>query len=308
MFVQMATIKARRSLLWIVLLVAIAACQRNDQTAAATISASDSSTDISQDDERVTEQVMAVATETPSPTETPAPPEAVCEELSYDVDGNPLAVELCVPGGEVKDKLPAVLVLPGWQGLNYPEPPDDWDEQWEKQASLSEIADVIGWRLQEDLAQAGYIALAVNYVHFRNQSWNGARIFWNPAITTSVQVLREDPRVDPERIALVGYSFGANAAIHVMVEITDFKTAVWISGQFEPWMTEVTGPFPPMLLLHGEDDETVNPRNARFLHQKLEEIGADSTLDIVPNVGHLWIAEEARLGLDKVLAFLVEHL
>ena len=50
---------------------------------------------------------------------------------------------------------------------------------------------------------------------------------------------------------------------------------------------------PPVLLLHGEEDRRVRPRQSRNLAERLESIGAPATLCLYPSTGHV----------DIILAF-----
>ena len=44
-----------------------------------------------------------------------------------------------------------------------------------------------------------------------------------------------------------------------------------------------------MLLLHGQDDDTVWPKNSINLDRKLRSLGVSSELRVYPNVGHAGI-------------------
>ncbi len=44
---------------------------------------------------------------------------------------------------------------------------------------------------------------------------------------------------------------------------------------------------PPFLILHGSDDDTVRPRNALSLYEKLKAAGADVSLKVYPGIGHI---------------------
>ncbi|MES1929096.1 alpha/beta hydrolase [Salinisphaera dokdonensis CL-ES53] len=49
----------------------------------------------------------------------------------------------------------------------------------------------------------------------------------------------------------------------------------------------VDGDEPPMLLMHGDADETVYPKNSRNLVDKINEAGGLAKLEIYPGVGHI---------------------
>lgn len=76
----------------------------------------------------------------------------------------------------------------------------------------------------------------------------------------------------------------------------------------------VRGAEPPMLLLHGLDDDEVDPANSRLLAQALRERHEEAALGLYPNVGHselLFALSPPRHRrapvLDDVLAFVRAH-
>jgi acetyl esterase/lipase len=64
---------------------------------------------------------------------------------------------------------------------------------------------------------------------------------------------------------------------------------------------------PPFLILHGDADTTVPLRQSELLHEALTKAGVDSTLIVVPKVGHSGqVAAGENAG--KILAFFDKHL
>lgn len=123
---------------------------------------------------------------------------------------------------------------------------------------------------------------------------------------------------DPDRIVLVGHSAGAyNAAMLALdpkllgADRAAIKGFAGMAGPYDflplngpiPTTTfgrwpkpEETQPIhyadssaPPMLLLHGDKDGTVWPKNSINLDRKLRAAGAASELKIYPGVGHVGI-------------------
>ena len=126
---------------------------------------------------------------------------------------------------------------------------------------------------------------------------------------------------DPRRIFIVGHSAGAyNAAMLALdpklladagfdrsrlagvvglagpydfLPITgeDIKPvfAPVADGPLSQPVTYVDGRNPPLLLLAGADDTTVNPRNTLSLAQKVQAAGGTVTARILPGVGHIGI-------------------
>lgn len=144
---------------------------------------------------------------------------------------------------------------------------------------------------------------------------------------------------DPDRIVLVGHSAGAyNAAMLALdprflgADRTAIKGFAGLAGPYDflpldgpiPTRTfgrwpkpEETQPItyadrsaPPMLLLHGQKDGTVWPKNSINLDRKLREAGASSELKIYPELGHAGIVTALARPfrgkapvLDDLLAF-----
>ena len=123
---------------------------------------------------------------------------------------------------------------------------------------------------------------------------------------------------DPDRIVLVGHSAGAyNAAMlaldprYLGRDRAAIKGFAGLAGPYDflpldgPIPTRTFGRWPrpdetqpihyadksapPMLLLHGSDDDTVWPKNSINLDRKLRAAGASSELKIYPDLGHAGI-------------------
>lgn len=55
--------------------------------------------------------------------------------------------------------------------------------------------------------------------------------------------------------------------------------------------TYITAQCPPMLLIHGDKDDAVPVEEMVTFHEALQEKGVDSTLKILPGIGHAWPVE-----------------
>jgi dipeptidyl aminopeptidase/acylaminoacyl peptidase len=65
----------------------------------------------------------------------------------------------------------------------------------------------------------------------------------------------------------------------------------------------------PVLLLHGEEDWLVPPKQSKDMAEALEDAGVPHRLIEIEGVGHSnWPAEEEAKALDEIAAFLAEHL
>lgn len=151
---------------------------------------------------------------------------------------------------------------------------------------------------------------------------------------------------DPDRVFLMGHSAGAYNVVMLALErqwlgrvgVPDgfVKGVVGLSGPYDfypftsdsarnafghvadPALTQpirfVRGDGPPMLLLTGDSDETVKPRNSRVLAQALSNAGQPNSPVVLAGVDHSGTVmklaapfDRDRRVLDPVLAFLAAH-
>lgn len=63
---------------------------------------------------------------------------------------------------------------------------------------------------------------------------------------------------------------------------------------------------PPFLIMHGDKDDVVPVQQAKLLHDKLKEAGVDTTLDIIPDAGH--VGGDHKKMLETVRQFFIKHL
>lgn len=143
----------------------------------------------------------------------------------------------------------------------------------------------------------------------------------------------------PRRLFLMGHSAGAHIAALLAtdesyLEGSDISVAgfVGLSGPYDFLPIEsgylldtfpedrreasqpinfVSPDDPPSLLLHGGDDDVVEPANSRSLHDRLAAAGVPSTLKVYDGKGHAILAAELApplgflgVALEDVVAFL----
>lgn len=251
---------------------------------------------------------------------------ASVRHISYPAaDGISIPAYLTIPPGGAERNLPAIILPHGG-----PESRDDWNFDW----------------LAQYLAQIGYAVLQPNYRGSAGygQEWlnqNGFR-GWRTSIgdiTAGARWLASQGIADPNRLAILGWSYGGYAALQAGVTDPDlFKAVVAIapvtdlqqlkddrrfftSGRnFAEYVgsgTHVTEGSParhasrmtaPVLLFHGERDLNVLIHHSRRMDDALRDAGRRSELVVFPGLEHdLGDGDARRRMLERIRDFLAAN-
>jgi acetyl esterase/lipase len=167
------------------------------------------------------------------------------------------------------------------------------------------------------LAESGYVAVVANYRHYPQVKMPG---FMDDAARAALWAAAHADEFggDRQRLYLMGHSAGAHLAALVTLNTGYFAATgepapriagvIGLSGAYdflpllEPDVQDMFGPpqiypqsqpinflradAPPMLLVHGLDDDTVRPKNSRNLASALSALGVAVTLKLYPNLSH----------------------
>lgn len=116
-----------------------------------------------------------------------------------------------------------------------------------------------------------------------------------------------DEGISADRLALFGFSQGTMMALHVALRRPDpIAALVGFSGRLmwpESLEDEITAR-PPVLLVHGDQDEVVPPQSMPEAAQALQAVGIDVYAHVSEGTAH-GIAPD---GLELAVAFLRERL
>ncbi|MEM8789854.1 MAG: dienelactone hydrolase family protein [Pseudomonadota bacterium] len=122
-----------------------------------------------------------------------------------------------------------------------------------------------------------------------------------------LDALIADGPIGPERTALVGFSQGTMMSLHVAPRrAASLAGVVGFSGRLlapERLAAEVRSR-PPVLLIHGDQDEVVPPASSGEAEGALKSAGFAVTTNVSRGIGH-GIAPD---GLGLALEFLMQHL
>jgi dienelactone hydrolase len=147
----------------------------------------------------------------------------------------------------LKSKRPGVLVVHEWWGLN-----DFARERALKLAGLGYVAlaaDMYGGgATTRDREEAGKLAGAL----LKNPDLLRARA------QAALKVLAADPRVDPNRLAAIGFCFGGTTVLELAYSGADLAGVVSFHGGLpRPQPGDLKGLKAKILVLHGADDPLV---------------------------------------------------
>lgn len=114
-------------------------------------------------------------------------------------------------------------------------------------------------------------------------------------VTAALNHLRENPYVDTNKIAIIGFCFGGMCALDLARTGADIRGVVSFHGLFTP---PPNIPEPKIkakiLALHGHDDPMVTPDAVTGLTEELTRAGADWQCHIYGNTQHAFTNPQAN--------------
>jgi carboxymethylenebutenolidase len=122
------------------------------------------------------------------------------------------------------------------------------------------------------------------------------------AVCDGVRYVRTQPGVNKERVGVVGFSLGAFLALSAATE-KDLKVAAVVDlfGGLPEEMQPQAKALPPVLILHGDKDQTVPVGAAYALQKLLKENRIDHDIKVYKGVGHLF--DNGKGGTDWLAAW-----
>ncbi len=183
----------------------------------------------------------------------------------------------------LKGKQPAVLVVHEWWGHN---------EYARKRARM--------------LAELGYVALAVDMFGdgktarhpedagkfaseaMKNKETGEARF------NAALGYIRQQPGVDPERIAAVGYCFGGGVVLHMARQGADLKGVASFHGSLATDAPAQPGRVKArVLVFNGEADKMIPPEQVAAFKEEMTKAGAKFRYVGYPGVMHSFTNPDA---------------
>lgn len=221
------------------------------------------------------------------------------EQITYTAGGQTMKGYLAYDAS-IKGKRPGVLVVHEWWGLN-----DYARRRAEMLAGLGYTAlavDMYGdGKTTEHPKQAGEFASAVR------QNWEQGK----ERFMAALQTLRQQPSVDPDKIAAIGYCFGGGVVLQMAREGADLDGVASFHGSLAP-MGRQAQPGQvkaKVLVLHGAKDKFVKPEQLEAFKQEMRDAGVGYELVVYPNATHGFTnpkADQVAAKYDLPLGYDVE--
>jgi dienelactone hydrolase len=157
------------------------------------------------------------------------------------------------------------------------------------------------------LARQGYVGFAIDMygkgVRGGSPEENNAlmtpllkdRVLLQQRIAKAVAVLRQQPEVEPAKVAAIGFCFGGLCVLDLARTGSDVMGVASFHGLFEaPGNTDGNRITARVLCLHGYDDPMVQPPAMLALASELTAAGADWQIHAYGNTVHAFTNPEAN--------------
>jgi carboxymethylenebutenolidase len=133
---------------------------------------------------------------------------------------------------------------------------------------------------------------------------------WLSAIADGLAFIRTRPAVDPNRVALIGFSLGGFLALSLATDLASrVRAIVELSGGLpDPYAAKATSAFPPTLIFHGSEDTYVAVSDAHKLDALLTRLSVPHETHIFKREGHHFGSFAQLQILLSTASFLAKHL
>ncbi|MFO0887868.1 MAG: dienelactone hydrolase family protein [Isosphaeraceae bacterium] len=205
------------------------------------------------------------------------------KEVAYSYDGVNFKGHLAWDDA-TSGKRPGVLVVHEWWGLN-----DYAKQRAEKLAALGYVAfacDMYGeGKLATHPQEAGEMA---GEVRKNIKTWQGRA-------RAALKVLQEDERVDPRKIAAIGYCFGGSTALELAYTGADLAAVATFHGALPlPDAEQAKAIRAKVLICHGARDNFIPEETIHKVRAAFEEAGVDYEMVYYGGAVHSFTVPDAN--------------
>lgn len=165
------------------------------------------------------------------------------------------------------------------------------------------------------LAVQGFAVFVLHYFNRTDTDWVSDRATiikhgpaWVKTVWDAISFIAQQPKVDSERVGLLGFSLGAYLALATASIDSRVKAVVDFFGGFPREMRLFMRRFCPVLILHGDADDTVPVSEAHYIATLAEKKKVPYEMKIYPGAGHGFSPEVMDDARQRTLDFLRKHL
>lgn len=212
-------------------------------------------------------------------------------QLTFDSSGHEIQIDCFAPQANGR-RFPAVIGLHG-SGGGYP-------------------VVAVPARL---LAAQGFAVYIPHYFERTGTEWVSDRgtilrhaPVWMKTVWDAVSFVSRQPHVNPDCIGLLGFSLGAYLSLGLSAIDDRVKAVIDFFGGFPKEMKLFARRLCPVLILHGDADQTVPVTEAFYLKELLEKKQVPYEMKIYPGAGHGFAPDVMMDAAQRALAFLQRHL
>ncbi|MFO1518801.1 MAG: dienelactone hydrolase family protein [bacterium] len=160
----------------------------------------------------------------------------------------------------------------------------------------------------EQLAKMGYVALAADMYGDGKSSMHPEEAqsmmqevrsnikTWVGRATAALQVLKDNPNVDPQKLAAIGYCFGGATALQLAYSGADLKAAVSFHGSL-PIPDSTQAIKARLLIMQGADDPFVPADVIQKLKDTLAQGKVSYRFISYPGAGHSFTVPDAEMKM-----------
>lgn len=203
--------------------------------------------------------------------------------FEYTHEGSTLEAFACMPDGATGPR-PAVLIAHAWAGRS--------PFEVEKARALA-AQGYVGIAI--DMYGKGVLGSSVEENSALMKPFLDNRAMLQARFHAALAAARQDPAVDPTRIAAIGFCFGGLCVLDLARSGADVRGVVSFHGLLgKPGNTDGRRITSKVLVLHGNDDPMVPVSDVVALEQELSAAGADWQIHTYGNTLHSFTNPQAN--------------
>lgn len=163
------------------------------------------------------------------------------------------------------------------------------------------------------LAGQSYIVLAPRYFERTGHTWAAPHEIepnfqtWMTTIQDAISYALTLPN-NNGKVALLGFSLGSYLALSIATLDARVHAVIDFFGGLPGVLAAQLNHMPPVLILHGEKDDTVPLAEAHKLQRLFDEKKIPYEMKTYPNAGHSFHGADMMDAAQRTLGFLEEHL